>query len=42
MVKIGMKHEGTLRQAGRNNQGVCDLEVYGMLREDWEKLCTRS
>ena len=28
MKKCGMKYEGTLRQADRNNQGVCDACYY--------------
>ena len=34
MQKAGMKYEGTLRQAGKNNQGICDLACYAALRED--------
>ena len=36
MQKCGMKYEGTLRAADRNNQGICDAAVYGILRRDWE------
>lgn len=36
MKKCGLRYEGTLRQAGRNNQGICDLSVYAILREDYE------
>lgn len=32
MLKCGMRHEGTLRQAGRNNQGICDESIYALLR----------
>lgn len=35
MAKCGMKYEGTLRQADRNNQGICDAAVYGILREEY-------
>ena len=35
MQKLGMKHEGTMRQAAKNNQGTVDVEVYGMLRAEW-------
>ena len=35
MEKVGMKKEGLLRQAGRNNQGLFDLVFYGILKEDW-------
>ena len=31
MKKCGMKYEGTLRQADRNNQGICDACYYGLL-----------
>ena len=34
MRKAGLRYEGTLRAAGRNNSGICDLAVYGILRED--------
>lgn len=36
MKKCGMRHEGTLRQYARNNQGICDIACYGMLRSEWE------
>lgn len=36
MQKCGMSYEGTLRQAGRNNRGVVDLCVYGILRQEWQ------
>ena len=35
MQKAGMKYEGTLRQAGKNNQGICDLACYAALRSDF-------
>lgn len=35
MLKCGMKYEGTLRQADRNNTGLCDTSVYGLIREDY-------
>lgn len=31
MAKCGMKPEGILRQADRNNQGICDCCMYGIL-----------
>lgn len=34
MKKCGMQYEGTLRQGGRNNQGICDLVCYGILATD--------
>lgn len=36
MKKCGMVYEGTARQYGWNNQGVCDICSYAVLREDWE------
>ncbi len=34
MKKCGMRYEGTFRQGGRNNQGICDISQYAILRED--------
>ena len=34
MKKCGMKYEGTLRSSDRNNQGICDVCYYGILRSD--------
>jgi len=34
MKKCGMKYEGTLRSADRNNQGVCDASWYALLRSE--------
>jgi RimJ/RimL family protein N-acetyltransferase len=34
MVKAGMKKEGVLRGAGKNNQGICDDVWYAMLKSD--------
>ena len=34
MQKAGMKYEGTMRGAGRNNQGIKDVAVYGLLKAD--------
>lgn len=31
MLKCGMLYEGTMRQAGRNNQGICDESMYAIL-----------
>ena len=36
MRKAGMKFEGILRGAGKNNQGICDEVRYGLLRSDRE------
>ena len=35
MVKCGMKYEGLIRQADKNNQGICDCVMYGILAEDY-------
>jgi ribosomal-protein-alanine N-acetyltransferase len=35
MQKLGMQYEGTLRQAGRCNAGICDEAVYSILREEY-------
>lgn len=37
MEKAGMKLEGVLRQAGKNNQGLCDEVWHAALRDEWEK-----
>ena len=34
MQKCGMRYEGTLRSADRNNQGICDACCYAILRDD--------
>lgn len=34
MKKCGMKYEGTLRQADKNNQGICDACYYGLLKSE--------
>lgn len=34
MRKCGMRYEGTLRQADRNNQGICDACYYGILANE--------
>ena len=34
MEKAGMRYEGIMRQAGRNNTGVCDLVWHAMIRSD--------
>lgn len=36
MKKCGLRHEGIHRQADRNNQGICDMSVYGIPRGDYE------
>jgi len=34
MEKCGLRYEGTMRQASRNNQGICDSVMRAILRED--------
>lgn len=38
MEKAGMKQEGVLRDAGKNNLGICDEVWYAMIRSDRKKL----
>lgn len=35
MTKCGMKYEGTHIQAARNQQGLCDIAVYGIVKHDY-------
>ncbi|GBG95857.1 hypothetical protein LFYK43_23160 [Ligilactobacillus salitolerans] len=35
MHKAGLQYEGTLRQHGLNNTGICDEAIYAILRSDW-------
>ena len=35
MEKCGLRYEGTMRQASRNNQGVCDSVMRAILREEF-------
>ena len=37
MEKAGMKYEGILRQAGKNNQGICDEVWHSILRSEYSK-----
>ena len=37
MEKAGMKYEGTLRAAVRNNQGIGDKVCYAILKDDLSK-----
>ena len=36
MEKAGLKMEGIMHGAGKNNTGVCDMAVYALLRKDRE------
>ena len=42
MVKAGLKFEGIHRGAGKNNQGICDVAQYAILREDADVPAQRS
>lgn len=35
MSKCGMKYEGTLIQAACNQQGICDVAIYGLIKRDY-------
>ena len=35
MAKAGLIYEGTMRQADRNNQGICDASYHAILAEDY-------
>lgn len=35
MAKCGMTCEGTFRRYGRNNQGICDMRIHSILREEY-------
>ena len=35
MRKCGLHYEGTRYQEDRNNQGICDMDVYGITREEY-------
>lgn len=37
MEKCGMRKEGVLRRAGVNNQGIVDLCVHAVLKDEWKK-----
>lgn len=42
MRKCGMTYEGMLRQADWNNQGICDVCHYSLLRGEYEVMCQRK
>jgi RimJ/RimL family protein N-acetyltransferase len=35
LEKLGMQHEGTQRQHVRKGKRLLDVELYGLLRDDW-------
>ncbi len=36
MLKCGLQYEGLLRNADKNNQGICDAAMYGY----WQMIIT--
>ena len=34
MEKCGLKHEGRRIKAARNQQGICDIDVYGLVKDE--------
>lgn len=36
MEKCGLIYEGTIKQGHRNNQGICDYSIYGLVAEDYK------
>ncbi|MGB4590001.1 MAG: GNAT family N-acetyltransferase [Clostridiaceae bacterium] len=38
MKKCGLIYEGTMKQGDWNNQGICDYSLYGLVKEDYDKL----
>lgn len=40
MEKCGLKKEGLKHQGDRNNAGICDAVIYGLIKEDWQKYST--
>jgi [ribosomal protein S5]-alanine N-acetyltransferase len=37
MMKSGLVYEGTLKEAGKNNTGICDVAVYGLTKSMYSK-----
>lgn len=37
MKKAGLKYEGRLLEAGKNNTGICDLDIYGLTKSMYSK-----
>lgn len=35
MLKCGLQYEGLLRNSDKNNQGICDAAMYGLLAEEY-------
>lgn len=37
MIKSGLEYEGTLKEAGKNNTGICDMAVYGLTNRKYKE-----
>lgn len=35
--KCGLIYEGTVKQGDRNNQGICDYSIFGLVAEDYKE-----
>lgn len=39
MLKCGLQYEGTRRKADKNNMGIVDVALYGILADDYYSIC---
>lgn len=37
MAKCGLIKEKVLQQGSKNNTGICDIVIYGLVRDDWKR-----
>lgn len=37
MEKCGLIREGMKRQGDKNNSGICDVVLYGLVKDDWQR-----
>jgi len=37
MKKSGLLYEGTLLEAGKNNTGICDVDIYGITKKIYSR-----
>jgi len=42
LLGVGFRHEGVLRDWHRHGEGWLDVNIFGMLRDDWEASSLRS
>lgn len=42
MLKCGLQYEGLMRNADKNNQGICDAAMYGLLADEYYFSKSRS